>query len=108
LIHAGLLVAGQNSTMTGTYAGQFVMSGFLDWKIKAWKRVLITRSFAIVPTMVVAVYFESERGSRLDTLVSLFTPLPFSSFYTPYFLFFFLILEIVEAYLIPRSFVMCR
>jgi NRAMP (natural resistance-associated macrophage protein)-like metal ion transporter len=65
--------------MTGTYAGQFVMSGFLNWKIKAWKRVLITRSFAIVPTMVVAVYFGSERGSQLDVLVSLFTPLPFSS-----------------------------
>ncbi|GAQ86250.1 Mn2+ and Fe2+ transporters of the NRAMP family [Klebsormidium nitens] len=64
----GLLAAGQSSTMTGTYAGQFVMSGFLNWKIKAWKRVLITRCFAIVPTMAVAVYFGSERGSQLDVL----------------------------------------
>jgi natural resistance-associated macrophage protein len=40
----GLLAAGQSSTMTGTYAGQFVMQGFLDLKIARWKRVLLTRT----------------------------------------------------------------
>eukprot|EP01134_Creolimax_fragrantissima_P007837 CFRG7837T1 len=50
----GLLAAGQSSTMTGTYAGQFVMSGFLNLKIEKWKRVLITRTVAIVPAILVA------------------------------------------------------
>jgi natural resistance-associated macrophage protein len=40
----GLLAAGQSSTMTGTYAGQFVMQGFLDLKIARWKRVMLTRT----------------------------------------------------------------
>eukprot|EP00051_Salpingoeca_urceolata_P003123 m.55370 g.55370 ORF g.55370 m.55370 type:complete len:541 (+) comp12526_c0_seq2:167-1789(+) len=52
----GLLAAGQSSTMTGTYAGQFVMEGFLNLKVSPWKRVLITRSVAIVPTVLVAVF----------------------------------------------------
>jgi len=50
----GLLAAGQSSTMTGTYAGQFVMEGFLQIKIAPWKRVLLTRSFAMIPTVLVA------------------------------------------------------
>lgn len=52
----GLLAAGQSSTMTGTYAGQFVMEGFLMIKIAPWKRVLLTRSFAMVPTVLVAAF----------------------------------------------------
>ena len=40
--------------MTGTYAGQFVMQGFLDLKMVAWKRVLLTRSLALVPALCVA------------------------------------------------------
>jgi len=51
----GLLAAGQSSTMTGTYAGQFVMEGFLQLKIPRWKRLMITRSVAIVPAVLVAV-----------------------------------------------------
>ncbi|ELR21524.1 uncharacterized protein ACA1_225890 [Acanthamoeba castellanii str. Neff] len=51
----GLLAAGQSSTMTGTYAGQFVMQGFLDLKIARWKRVLLTRTIAILPAVVVAL-----------------------------------------------------
>lgn len=50
----GLLAAGQSSTMTGTYAGQFVMEGFLRLKIRPWKRVMLTRSVAMVPTVLVA------------------------------------------------------
>jgi len=51
----GLLAAGQSSTMTGTYAGQFVMEGFLQLKIPKWKRLLITRSVAIVPAVLVSL-----------------------------------------------------
>ncbi|KAJ7950918.1 Metal transporter [Quillaja saponaria] len=63
----GLLAAGQSSTITGTYAGQFIMGGFLDLPVKTWIRSLITRSFAIVPTMIVAVVFNTSEAS-LDIL----------------------------------------
>ncbi|KAG8062733.1 hypothetical protein GUJ93_ZPchr0003g17781 [Zizania palustris] len=63
----GLLAAGTSSTITGTYAGQFIMSGFLNWRTKKWIRALITRSFAIVPTITVALYFNTS-GSALDVL----------------------------------------
>ena len=63
----GLLAAGQSSTITGTYAGQFIMSGFLNLKLKKWLRALITRSFAIVPTMIVALVFETS-DSMVDVL----------------------------------------
>nr|XP_022321367.1 natural resistance-associated macrophage protein 2-like [Crassostrea virginica]XP_022321377.1 natural resistance-associated macrophage protein 2-like [Crassostrea virginica]XP_022321386.1 natural resistance-associated macrophage protein 2-like [Crassostrea virginica] len=51
----GILAAGQSSTMTGTYAGQFVMEGFIQIKWAKWKRVLLTRSIAMVPTITVAL-----------------------------------------------------
>ncbi|RWR81391.1 metal transporter Nramp2 [Cinnamomum micranthum f. kanehirae] len=63
----GLLAAGQSSTITGTYAGQFIMGGFLNLRLKKWLRSLITRSFAIVPTMIVALVFNSSEG-MLDVL----------------------------------------
>ncbi|XP_028805371.1 metal transporter Nramp2-like [Neltuma alba] len=63
----GLLAAGQSSTITGTYAGQFITEGFLKLRLKKWLRALITRSLAIVPTMIVAVVFNTSEGS-LDTL----------------------------------------
>eukprot|EP00041_Stephanoeca_diplocostata_P019743 m.429203 g.429203 ORF g.429203 m.429203 type:complete len:542 (-) comp21386_c0_seq2:400-2025(-) len=52
----GLLAAGQSSTMTGTYAGQFIMEGFLLIKIAPWKRVMLTRTIAMIPTVAVAMY----------------------------------------------------
>lgn len=52
----GILAAGQSSTMTGTYSGQFVMEGFLNLQWARWKRVLFTRTIAIVPTFLVAFY----------------------------------------------------
>ncbi|VEL24979.1 unnamed protein product [Protopolystoma xenopodis] len=52
----GILAAGQSSTMTGTYSGQFVMEGFLSLTWKRWQRVLLTRSIAIMPTILVAVF----------------------------------------------------
>ncbi|KAI4354061.1 hypothetical protein L6164_002961 [Bauhinia variegata] len=63
----GLLAAGQSSTISGTYAGQFITEGFLNLNIKKWLRALITRSCAIVPTMVVAISFNTKEGS-LDIL----------------------------------------
>jgi natural resistance-associated macrophage protein 2 len=49
----GLMAAGQSSTMTGTYAGQFVMQGFINLHMPAYMRVLITRAIAIVPALIV-------------------------------------------------------
>ena len=63
----GLLAAGQSSTLTGTYAGQFIMGGFLDLRLKKWLRSLITRSCAIVPTIIVAIVFNRSEDS-LDVL----------------------------------------
>lgn len=63
----GLLAAGQSSTITGTYAGQFIMGGFLNLRLKRWLRATISRSLAIVPTMIVAVVFNTSEGS-LDIL----------------------------------------
>lgn len=63
----GLLAAGQSSTITGTYAGQFIMGGFLDLRLKKWLRALITRSCAILPTIIVALIFNRSESS-LDVL----------------------------------------
>ncbi|CAN8288620.1 unnamed protein product [Cochlearia groenlandica] len=63
----GLLAAGQSSTITGTYAGQFIMGGFLNLRLKKWMRAVITRSCAIVPTMIVAIVFNTSEAS-LDVL----------------------------------------
>jgi manganese transport protein len=48
-----LLASGQNSTLTGTLAGQIVMEGFLDIRLKPWLRRLITRAIAIIPAILV-------------------------------------------------------
>ncbi len=55
----GLLAAGQSSTMTGTYAGQYALEGFLNLRWKQWQRLLVTRSIAILPTLIVT-FFEGE------------------------------------------------
>jgi len=53
LFALALLASGQNSTLTGTLAGQIVMEGFLQLRLKPWLRRLITRSLAIVPAALV-------------------------------------------------------
>ncbi|KAH7307846.1 hypothetical protein KP509_22G080000 [Ceratopteris richardii] len=63
----GLLAAGQSSTMTGTYAGQFVMAGFLNLRVKKWVRAIFTRTSAILPTVIVALIFNGS-DDRMDTL----------------------------------------
>ncbi|KFM69813.1 Natural resistance-associated macrophage protein 2, partial [Stegodyphus mimosarum] len=66
----GLLAAGQSSTMTGTYTGQFVMEGFLTLKWTRWKRVLLTRSIAIFPTILVAVYKDVNHVSGMNDFLN--------------------------------------
>jgi len=53
LFAAALLCSGQNSTLTGTLAGQIVMEGFLNLRLPPWLRRLITRSLAILPAAIV-------------------------------------------------------
>jgi manganese transport protein len=61
-----LLASGQNSTLTGTLAGQIVMEGFLDIRMKPWARRLLTRSIAITPAIIVtAVAGESGTAKLL-------------------------------------------
>jgi manganese transport protein len=62
-----LLASGQNSTLTGTLAGQVVMEGFLNIRLRPWLRRLITRSVAIIPAIVVTAFW-GERGTA-DLLV---------------------------------------
>jgi manganese transport protein len=57
-----LLASGQNSTLTGTLAGQIVMEGFLNIKLKPWLRRLITRLIAIIPALTVAILY-GEKGT---------------------------------------------
>ncbi|KAF6254916.1 natural resistance-associated macrophage protein-domain-containing protein [Scenedesmus sp. NREL 46B-D3] len=65
----GLLAAGQSSTMTGAYTGQFVMTGYLQLKISPWLRILLTRSVALVPALVVSLLTRNDSGSTaLDAL----------------------------------------
>lgn len=60
-----LLASGQNSTLTGTLAGQIVMEGFLNLRLRPWLRRLITRSIAIVPAAVVAVMYGESGTAKL-------------------------------------------
>ena len=53
LFAVALLASGQSSTITGTLAGQIVMEGFLNIRVKPWVRRLITRGLAIIPALVV-------------------------------------------------------
>ena len=57
-----LLASGQNSTLTGTLAGQIVMEGFLNISLKPWLRRLITRLIAIVPAFIVTLIY-GEKGT---------------------------------------------
>ena len=62
LFAVALLASGQSSTLTGTLAGQIVMEGFLNLRMRPWLRRLITRSLAIIPA-VITVYWYGERGT---------------------------------------------
>jgi manganese transport protein len=82
LFAVALLFSGQNATLTGTLAGQIVMEGFLNIRLRPWLRRLITRLIAIVPALItIAIYGEESAGSLLilsQVLLSL--QLPFAVF----------------------------
>ncbi len=63
-----LLASGQNSTLTGTLAGQIVMEGFLDLRLRPWVRRLITRSIAIVPAIIVSIVAGESGTAKLLVL----------------------------------------
>ncbi|HET7791032.1 MAG TPA: Nramp family divalent metal transporter [Gemmatimonadales bacterium] len=60
-----LLASGQNSTLTGTLAGQIVMEGFLNLRLRPWLRRLLTRGVAIVPAALVAIFFGPGGTAKL-------------------------------------------
>ncbi|HET6764264.1 MAG TPA: Nramp family divalent metal transporter, partial [Longimicrobiaceae bacterium] len=63
-----LLASGQNSTLTGTLAGQIVMEGFLNVRLRPWVRRLVTRAIAIVPAAIVAFMYGESGTARLLVL----------------------------------------
>jgi manganese transport protein len=69
LFAVALLASGQNSSITGTLAGQIVMEGFIHLKVSPWLRRLITRSLAIIPTIIV-VAINGERGTEKLLILS--------------------------------------
>jgi manganese transport protein len=80
LFACALLASGQNSTLTGTLAGQIVMEGFLDIRLKPWVRRLITRAIAIIPAVVVIGVAGEDKVTSLLILsqVILSFQLPFA------------------------------
>lgn len=63
-----LLASGQNSTLTGTLAGQIVMEGFLSLRLRPWLRRLITRLVAVVPAAIVAILYGESGTAKLLVL----------------------------------------
>ena len=75
-----LLASGQNSTLTGTLTGQIIMEGFLNLKMRAWLRRIITRLLAIIPALAVILFFQDFGVGKLLILsqVVLSIQLPFA------------------------------
>jgi manganese transport protein len=65
LFAVALLASGQNSTITGTLAGQIVMEGFVNIRLRPWLRRLITRGIAIVPAVIVIGIFGEDKSMEL-------------------------------------------
>jgi manganese transport protein len=82
LFAVALLFSGQNATLTGTLAGQIVMEGFINLRLRPWLRRLITRLIAIIPAVIVTVLY-GERGTGPLLILSqvvLSLQLPFAVF----------------------------
>jgi manganese transport protein len=82
LFAVALLCSGQNATLTGTLAGQIVMEGFINIRLRPWLRRLITRLIAIIPAIIV-VWLYGERGTGPLLILSqvvLSLQLPFAVF----------------------------
>ena len=82
LFAVALLCSGQNATLTGTLAGQIVMEGFINLRLRPWLRRLITRLIAIIPAVIVIVIYGDEGTGPLLILsqVILSLQLPFAVF----------------------------
>src|SRR5215211_2761986 len=78
LFGIALLCCGINSTVTATLAGQIVMEGFLDIKLPAWLRRLITRAIAIIPAAIVTIWFGESGTARLLILTQVVLSLQLS------------------------------
>jgi manganese transport protein len=65
LFALALLASGQNSTLTGTLAGQIVMEGFLHIRLRPWLRRLVTRLMAIIPAVIVTAFYGESGTARL-------------------------------------------
>ncbi|WP_400193407.1 Nramp family divalent metal transporter [Hymenobacter sp. B81] len=82
-----LLASGQNSTLTGTLAGQIVMEGFLHIKLKPWLRRLITRLIAVVPAFIVTLLYGEKGTGELLVLSQVILSLQLSFAVVPLVLF---------------------
>lgn len=71
LFAIALLASGQSSTITGTYAGQYVMQGFLDLRLQPWIRNFLTRCLAIIPSLIVAIIGGSSGAGKLIIIASM-------------------------------------
>jgi len=76
----GILASGQASTMTGTYAGQFCMQGFLNLEWPQWKILVVTRLSAMLPTLLVAFFTDIAMITTLNDYLNavMFIMLPFA------------------------------
>jgi manganese transport protein len=82
-----LLASGQNSTLTGTLAGQIVMEGFLNIRLRPWLRRLITRLIAIVPAVIVTMLYGESGTAKLLVLSQVILSLQLSFAVIPLVLF---------------------
>jgi manganese transport protein len=82
-----LLCSGQNATLTGTLAGQIVMEGFVNLRLRPWLRRLITRGIAIVPAVIVASMYGEHGTAKLLVLSQVILSLQLSFAVFPLVLF---------------------
>lgn len=87
LFAIALLASGQNSTLTGTLAGQIVMEGFLQIRLRPWLRRLITRAIAIIPAVIVTVIYGESGTAKLLVLSQVILSLQLSFAVVPLVLF---------------------
>ena len=82
-----LLASGQNSTLTGTLAGQIVMEGFLNLRLRPWVRRLVTRLIAIVPAIICTAFYGETAATKLLILSQVVLSLQLSFAVIPLVLF---------------------
>jgi manganese transport protein len=87
LFALALLASGQNSTLTGTLAGQIVMEGFLNLRLRPWLRRLITRLIAIVPAVIVTAWYGESGSAKLLILSQVILSLQLSFAVIPLIIF---------------------